>query len=38
MRGAGRATFAAIPLLIAGTLNIVYGVVVLGGDERELRA
>ena len=26
MRGAGRATFAAILLLIAGTLNIVYGI------------
>jgi hypothetical protein len=26
MRGAGRATFAAIPLLIAGTLNMVYGI------------
>ena len=25
MRGAGRATFAAILLLIAGTLNIIYG-------------
>ncbi len=26
MRGAGRATFAAILLLIVGTLNIIYGV------------
>ena len=26
MRGRGRATFAAILLLIAGTLNIVYGI------------
>jgi hypothetical protein len=26
MRGTGRATFAAILLLIAGTLNIVYGI------------
>jgi hypothetical protein len=26
MRGAGRATFAAVLLLIAGTLNIIYGV------------
>jgi hypothetical protein len=26
MRGAGRATFAAILLLIAGTINIVYGI------------
>ena len=26
MRGAGRATFAAILLLIAGTLNIIYGI------------
>ena len=26
MRGAGRATFAAILLLIAGMLNIVYGI------------
>ena len=26
MRGKGRATFAAILLLIAGTLNIVYGI------------
>ena len=26
MRGAGRATFAAVLLLIAGTLNIVYGI------------
>jgi hypothetical protein len=52
MRGTGRAMFAAILLLIAGTLNIVYpwwplaifflsvwvvyGIVVLGEDEREL--
>jgi hypothetical protein len=26
MRGAGRATFAAVLLLIAGTINIVYGI------------
>jgi hypothetical protein len=26
MRGAGRATFAAVLLLIAGTLNILYGI------------
>ena len=26
MQGAGRATFAAILLLIAGTLNIIYGI------------
>ena len=26
MRGAGRATFAAILLVIAGTLNIIYGI------------
>ena len=26
MRGVGRATFAAILLLIAGTLNIIYGI------------
>ena len=26
MRGAGRATFAAILLLIAGTINIIYGI------------
>jgi hypothetical protein len=26
MRGAGRATFAAILLLIAGTLNVIYGI------------
>ena len=26
MRGTGRATFAAVLLLIAGTLNIVYGI------------
>ena len=26
MRGAGRATFAAILLLIAGTFNIIYGI------------
>ena len=38
MRGAGRATFAAILLLIAGTLNVVYGIVVLGQDQRALRA
>jgi hypothetical protein len=26
MRGAGRATFAAVLLLLAGTLNIIYGI------------
>jgi hypothetical protein len=26
MRGAGRATFAAVLLLIAGTINIIYGI------------
>ena len=26
MRGAGRATFAAVLLLVAGTLNIIYGI------------
>jgi hypothetical protein len=26
MRGAGRATFAAVLLLIAGTINVVYGI------------
>jgi hypothetical protein len=26
MRGAGRATFAAVLLLIAGTLNLIYGI------------
>ena len=26
MRGSGRATFAAILLVIAGTLNIIYGI------------
>jgi hypothetical protein len=26
MKGAGRATFAAVLLLIAGTLNIIYGI------------
>ena len=26
MRGAGRAVFAAILLLIVGTLNIIYGI------------
>jgi hypothetical protein len=31
MRGAGRATFAAILLLIAGTLNIIYGIGALDG-------
>jgi hypothetical protein len=33
MRGTGRATFAAILLLIAGTLNVIY---VFGEDERRL--
>jgi hypothetical protein len=31
MRGTGRATFAAILLLIAGTINIVYGIGALDG-------
>jgi hypothetical protein len=31
MRGAGRATFAAVLLLIAGTLNIIYGIGALDG-------
>ena len=31
MRGTGRATFAAILLLIAGTLNIIYGIGALDG-------
>jgi hypothetical protein len=31
MRGTGRATFAAILLLIVGTLNIVYGIGALDG-------
>ena len=26
MRGAGRATFAGVLLLIAGTINIIYGI------------
>ena len=26
MRGTGRATFAAILLLIVGTLNVIYGI------------
>ena len=30
MRGAGRAAFAAVLLLIAGTLNIIYGIGALG--------
>jgi len=30
MRGLGRAVFAAILLLIAGTLNIVYGIAAIG--------
>ncbi len=40
MRGAGRVTFAATLLLIAGTLNIIYGLGALGdarvfvGDQR----
>ena len=40
MRGAGRVTFAATLLLIAGTLNIIYGIGALGdarvfvGDQR----
>jgi hypothetical protein len=31
MRGAGRAVFAAILLLMAGTLNIIYGIGALDG-------
>jgi hypothetical protein len=31
MRGTGRATFAAIPLLIVGTLNVLYGIGALDG-------
>jgi hypothetical protein len=31
MRGAGRATFAAVLLLIAGTLNVIYGIGALDG-------
>ena len=30
MRGVGRAVFAAILLLIAGTLNIIYGFAAVG--------
>jgi hypothetical protein len=30
MRGAGRALFAAILLLVAGTLNIIYGIAAVG--------
>jgi hypothetical protein len=30
MRGAGRAVFVAILLLIAGTLNVVYGIAAVG--------
>lgn len=30
MRGAGRAAFVAILLLIAGTLNVIYGIAALG--------
>jgi hypothetical protein len=30
MRGAGRAAFVAILLLIAGTLNIIYGIAAVG--------
>jgi hypothetical protein len=36
MRGAGRATFAAVLLLIAGTLNIIYGIGAL--DEANIYA
>ena len=31
MRGAGRVAFAAILLLIAGTLNIIYGIAAIDG-------
>ena len=31
MRGVGRATFAAVLLLIAGTLNVIYGIGALDG-------
>ena len=30
MRGAGRVVFAAVLLLIAGTLNIIYGIAAIG--------
>jgi hypothetical protein len=30
MRGAGRALFAAILLVVAGTLNIIYGIAAIG--------
>ena len=30
MRGAGRALFAAILLLVAGTINIIYGIAAIG--------
>ena len=30
MKGAGRAAFAAILLIIAGTLNIIYGIGAVG--------
>jgi hypothetical protein len=30
MRGAGRAAFVAILLLIAGTLNVIYGIAAIG--------
>ena len=30
MRGVGRAVFAAILLLIAGTLNIIFGIAAVG--------
>ena len=33
MRGAGRATFAAILLLIAGTINVIYGIGAQAGLE-----
>jgi hypothetical protein len=31
MRGAGRVVFAAILLLVAGTLNIIYGIAAISG-------
>ena len=32
MRGAGRAVFAAVLLVIAGTLNIIYGIAAIDGS------
>jgi hypothetical protein len=33
MRGAGRAMFAAILLVIAGTLNVIYGIAAIDGGD-----